>query len=437
MHDPIVPAMLVSAFGPGLAALVIGLWAVLSPRRPTEQTVSRVVGVGLALSLLGAVAAAGLYIGGHPAGEIHVGDWVRIGDYAVPIVFLVDGVTVAFGVLSAVTSALAARFSRTYLHKEAGYLRFFVLLALFATGAQLISFAGAFDLLFAGWELVGVSSALLIGFFHERQEPVRSSLRAFATYRACDVAFFIAIVAIHELLGTTRLSVLSTSASLPEWERALVAGLLLVAAFGKSAQLPFSSWLPRAMEGPTPSSALFYGAVSVHAGLYLLLRVWPLLDTVPVVEVIAAIVGVATAIYGGLVARVKTDAKGALAHATLAQTGLILAEIALGFSTVALVHIVGHALLRLWQYLRAPNTLHDAHHRGHAHHDEAWWQRLLPAPWSTRVFAAAMQRLRLDERLDAVVAPLFAVARALERGDRRLRAAVSLDEVERTDRSPR
>ena len=143
---------------------------------------------------------------------------------------------------------------------------------------------------------------------------------------------------------------------------------------------------------------------------------------------IAVLVGVATAIYGALVARVKTDAKGALAHATLAQTGLILAEIAVGLTTVALVHIVGHAMLRLWQYLRAPNTIHDAHQRGHEHHAPAWWQTMLPPALSTRIFAAAMQRLRLDERLDAAVAPMFGLARLLDRLDRRVRSALSIDD---------
>lgn len=428
LSDPIVPAMITAAFAPGVAALVVGLLTLLGRERPGEVLVSRVIGTGLALSLGGALIAAALYAAGQPAGEIVLGNWVAVGTYSVPVVFLVDGVAVAFGVLAAATSALAARFSRTYLHREPGFLRFFVLLGLFATGAQLVAFAGAFDLFFAGWEIVGVSSALLIGFFHERAEPVRSSLRAFATYRLCDVGFFIAIIATHELLGSTRLSVLSTSATLPAWEGTVLAGLFLLAALGKSAQLPFSSWLPRAMEGPTPSSALFYGAVSVHAGLYLLLRVWPLLDTAPLIKAVAVVIGVATAIYGSLVARVKTDAKGALAHATLAQTGLILAEIALGLTTLALVHLVGHALLRLYQFLRAPNAIHDAHQRGHRHAQPAWWQRVFPAPLALRIFGAALQRLRLDERLDAVLAPVILLAHALRKLDERVRSAVAIDE---------
>ena len=134
---------------------------------------------------------------------------------------------------------------------------------------------------------------------------------------------------------------------------------------GKSAQLPFSGWLPRAMEGPTPSSALFYGAVSIHAGLFLLLRVWPVLEVSFVARTVGVLVGLATALYATAVVRVHTDAKGALAHATLAQVGLILAEICLGWTALALTHLVCHAFLRLGQYLKAPNTIHDSHRLGH------------------------------------------------------------------------
>ena len=156
LSDPIVPAMITAAFAPGVAALVVGLLTLLGRERPGEVLVSRVIGTGLALSLGGALIAAALYAAGQPAGEIVLGNWVAVGTYSVPVVFLVDGVAVAFGVLAAATSALAARFSRTYLHREPGFLRFFVLLGLFATGAQLVAFAGAFDLFFAGWEIVGV-----------------------------------------------------------------------------------------------------------------------------------------------------------------------------------------------------------------------------------------------------------------------------------------
>jgi NADH:ubiquinone oxidoreductase subunit 5 (subunit L)/multisubunit Na+/H+ antiporter MnhA subunit len=324
------------------------------------------------------------------------------------VLALVDGVSLSFSLLAATLTALVARFSRTYLHREAGFARFFILLGVFAAGAQLVAFAGALDVFFAGWELLGISSALFIGFFHERDEPVRSSVRAFTTYRLCDVGLLVATVTTHEVFGSTRFSVLAEAGTLPALESATLAALFLLAAMGKSAQLPFSGWLPRAMEGPTPSSALFYGAVSIHAGLYLMLRVSPLLAFTPVIAAIGVAVGILTALYATAVARVHTDAKGALAHATLAQTGLILAEISLGWTRIALAHLVTHALLRVYQYLRAPNMIHDVHQHGHAPRLSEW------------VYAAAVHRLRLDEQIDRLAHPVLRLAHLLARADDRL-----------------
>jgi NADH:ubiquinone oxidoreductase subunit 5 (subunit L)/multisubunit Na+/H+ antiporter MnhA subunit len=320
------------------------------------------------------------------------------------------------------------------MHREPGFVRFHVLLGLFAGGAQLVAFAGALDLLFAGWELIGISSALFIGFFHERDEPVRSSVRAFATYRLCDAGLLIALVTTHELLGSTRLSALSNAGTLPVAESTAIALLFLLSAMGKSAQLPFSGWLPRAMEGPTPSSALFYGAISIHTGLYLMLRVAPVTDVAPLAAAVGVMVGVATAWYAASVARVHPDAKGALAHATLAQVGLILAEISLGLTKLALVHLVCHALLRSWQYLRAPNVLHDTHEHGHAAHGTWWLARVWPRA-AERAYASGVHRMRLDDHIDTAVAPVLALARALDRVDGRMRTALSLD-APRADAAP-
>ena len=291
-----------------------------------------------------------------------------------------------------------------------------------------MAFAGALDLFFAGWELMGISSAFFIGFFHERDEPIRSSIRAFTTYRICDAGFLIGMVSVHELLGSTRFSALGGASALPMWEVTIIASLFLIAAMGKSAMLPFSGWLPRAMEGPTPSSALFYGALSIHMGLFLLLRIWPLFEVSMFVRGVAVVIGIATAIYGAAVARTHTDAKGMLAHATLSQVGLILAEIALGFTTIAMVHIACHAMLRLFQYLRAPNAIHDAHRLGHVHavHPHPPEHRE-PSRWERVTYVHALHRLRIEDLLDAAVAPIVALARRLDVIDARFRRAASVD----------
>lgn len=425
-----MPALLTTAIvAPLVSVPLIGLRVLLGRTFPAERFAYRLSAAGLMLSTLASVLAFATFLGwlGEPyRGTVEFGRWLHIHDYEIPLVLLVDRVSVTISLFAVVLTSLIARFSRTYLHKEPGYLRFFVLLAFFASGTQLVALAGGLELFFAGWEMIGLASALFIGFFHERDEPVRSALRAFATYRFADAGLLIATVTTFELLGSARFSAFERAAALPAAESTLIALLFLLSAMGKSAQLPFSGWLPRAMEGPTPSSALFYGAVSIHAGLFLLLRVWPVLEVSLLARAVGVGVGLATALYASLVVRVHTDAKGALAHATLAQVGLILVEICLGWITLALVHLVCHALLRLGQYLRAPSLVHDAHRLGHQHAGPTWLERRAPR-LALRVYAAALHRLRLDDRIDDLYSPVRAVAMMLDRTDSRLRRALSLD----------
>lgn len=422
-------ALTVAILAPLATVMVVGLRVLLGDRHPSEGSTFRTITTGLLVSLGAAVVVVGGLLGvwGPPQrGDVEFGDWLRIGDFVIPGVLLVDGISVTISVFAAALTALIARFSRTYLHKEPGFVRFFVLLGLFATGTQLVALAGALELFFAGWEIIGVASAFFIGFFHERGEPVRSAVRAFATYRFSDAGLLIATVTTFELLGSARFSTFDRAGSLPAAESTTIALLFLVSAMGKSAQLPFSGWLPRAMEGPTPSSALFYGAVSIHAGLFLLLRVWPVLEVSVVARTVGVIVGLSTAIYAAAVVRVHTDAKGALAHATLAQVGLILTEICLGWTRLALVHLVCHALLRMGQYLKAPNTIHDTHRMGHHHAGRGWLERMAPA-LAARVYSASLHRLRLDDRIDWAFAPVLWLATSLDRGDRWLRRTLSAD----------
>ncbi len=425
-----IPAFLTAAIvAPLFSVPLIGIWVLIGRHFPAERLSYRVTAAGLMISTAASALVFAGFIGlfgERFEGTVDFGRWLHIHDYEIPLVLLVDRVSVTISLFAAVLTSLVARFSRTYLHKEAGYVRFFVLLAFFATGTQLVALAGALELFFAGWEMIGIASALFISFFHERDEPVRSAIRAFATYRFADAGLLIATVTTFELLGSARFSAFEKAAALPAAESTLIAMLFLLSAMGKSAQLPFSGWLPRAMEGPTPSSALFYGAVSIHAGLFLLLRVWPVLEVSPVARAAGVVVGLVTAVYASLVVRVHTDAKGVLAHATLAQVGLILVEICLGWITLALVHLVCHALLRLGQYLRAPSLVHDAHRLGHHHAGPSWLERQAPA-LATRLYAAALHRLRLDDRIDLAYAPALALARLIDRADTRLRNALSLD----------
>jgi NAD(P)H-quinone oxidoreductase subunit 5 len=214
-------------------------------------------------------------------------------------------------------------------------------------------------------------------------------------------------------------------ASITSGQALSVGLLLLVAAAGKSALVPFSGWLPRAMEGPTPSSAVFYGALSVHLGAYLLLRASPILELSPALSATVVSVGLISAAYGALAARVQSDIKSALAFASLTQVGIIVAEIGLGFRYIPLIHIVGHACLRTTQLLRAPTLLHDYHNLenaigAHLPRGSSVLGRLVPAPIMRWSYRFALERGYFDALLnDYLARPFLAVFRGCDAMERR------------------
>jgi NAD(P)H-quinone oxidoreductase subunit 5 len=218
----------------------------------------------------------------------------------------------------------------------------------------------------------------------------------------------------------------------------IVSLLLLLAAAGKAAQVPFSGWLPRAMEGPTPSSAIFYGAISIHAGAYLLLRVQPMLAQSPLASLAVVLIGVATAGYGTITGRASADAKTSLAYASLTQVGIIFVEIGIGWNWVAVAHILGHATVRTLQFLRAPSMLHDYHTMhsaigGNLSPTGKHLEDLFPERVQLWLYRWALDRGHLDTILDRwLVHPLIGLSRLFARLD-----GMGLDQVSiRHERPP-
>ena len=353
------------------------------------------------------------------------GNWFQVGHYHFPLALWADYISLPLLMLSALLTVLVAFFSRRYIHRDAGFFRFFMLLNLFGSGILLFFAAGSFDLMIGGWEVVGVTSILLIAFFQHRDDPIHSALRVFATYRACDVGLLVGVVLMHIFVGTSEFTeilpnniqqhtpLLGSSAT-------MVAFLLLFAAMGKAAQVPFSGWLPRAMEGPTPSSAIFYGALSIHAGAYLLLRAQPIIAASAFVAETIILVGLLTAFHGTFVGRTCPDAKTSLAYAAMTQLGIIFIEIGFGWQQLALWHITGHALIRTLQFLRAPSMLHD-HHRmhaaagGHLGATGAHFESFLPQSMQHWLYRLALDRGHHDTLLDRfAVAPLVRLAERLQ-----------------------
>lgn len=289
--------------------------------------------------------------------------WIDIGLYSFRVRFIIDHLGITYALLSSTLIGIIFRFSRNYLHREEGYFRFVFLLSTLLFGLMIVSFSRSLDLLFAGWELVGTTSVLLISYFYTNSQPVRHSLKALVSYRLCDMGILAAAAWAHHYLHTTDYSMMPDLLSAGhhhEGPALILVGVFVIwASLGKSGQIPFSSWLPAAMEGPTPSSAIFYGALSVHLGPFLLLRFHDYFTHFPALLWIVGIVGALSAIYASAVGRTRSDAKTMLAYATISQVGLIWVEIALGFTNFALFHIVAHASLRTWQYLRSSSLIQD------------------------------------------------------------------------------
>jgi NADH:ubiquinone oxidoreductase subunit 5 (subunit L)/multisubunit Na+/H+ antiporter MnhA subunit len=234
---------------------------------------------------------------------------------------------------------------------------------------------------------------------------------------------------LHGVAGTASWEVLEDPSTVSHGASVTLGLCFLFAAMGKSALFPVSGWLPRAMEGPTPSSAVYYGALSIHGGVFLLLRAAPLIEREPVVSAAVVALGLATTLHATIAARVHPDVKGALAYATLTQVGLMLVWIGLGWHTLALFHLVTHALLRAMQLLRSPSVIHEAHRLysqlGRVETERALAARWLPAPVVRFLHTLGLERFYFDALLEGLVAgPIGAIGRSLDRFERRLAARI-------------
>jgi NADH:ubiquinone oxidoreductase subunit 5 (subunit L)/multisubunit Na+/H+ antiporter MnhA subunit len=285
-------------------------------------------------------------------GSLHVGH-----SYIFDLSFYFDNLAAVFLGMTIIMTALIFIFSKYYLHREQGFKRFYSTVLLFFIGLSLIILAGNFEVLFVGWELIGISSVLLIAFYRDRFLPARNALKVFSVYRVGDAFLLAAIWFAHHIF--------EKSVSFSEFSGLTVHGsdvvilglLLLIVAMIKSAQFPFSYWLPRAMEGPTTSSAIFYGALSVHMGLFLLLRTFPLWEDNVWLRITIAIVGLTTAIVASSIARVQSSIKTQIAYASITQIGIMFIELAAGLHWLVLLHFVSNASLRAYQLLISPSVV--------------------------------------------------------------------------------
>jgi NADH:ubiquinone oxidoreductase subunit 5 (subunit L)/multisubunit Na+/H+ antiporter MnhA subunit len=278
--------------------------------------------------------------------------------------FYFDKTTAVFSLLGALITFLVLVFSKYYLHRDSGYKRFFNTILLFFFAFNITVFAGNFETLFIGWEFLGITSFLLIAFYRDRYLPVKNALKTISLYRLGDICLILALWISHHIwhenitfLKLDDAALVATHISEHHSSVLFLLSMIVVAATIKSAQFPFSSWLPRAMEGPTTSSAVFYGSLAVHLGVFLLLRTYHYWDTVWPIKIAIIAIGVLTTVIATLIARVQSTVKTQIAYASIAQIGLMFIEVALGWHILVLVHLSGNALLRTYQLLVSPSVL--------------------------------------------------------------------------------
>ncbi|HSX28436.1 MAG TPA: proton-conducting transporter membrane subunit [Candidatus Saccharimonadales bacterium] len=278
--------------------------------------------------------------------------------YTLSLEFYFDRLAAVFLGMATLMTTLVFIFSKYYMHREQGFKRFYSTIFLFFIGLSLAILAGNFEVLFVGWELIGVSSILLIAFYRDRFLPARNALKVFSVYRIGDAFLLAAIWYAHHLFEKNiNFSDFSQLIAQHGNHLAVLGLLLFIAALIKSAQFPFSYWLPRAMEGPTTSSAIFYGALSVHMGLYLLLRTYPFWEGSMSLRIAIGALGLITAVVASSITRVQSSIKTQIAYASITQIGIMFIELAAGLQWLVLIHFVSNASLRTYQLLISPSVV--------------------------------------------------------------------------------
>jgi NADH-quinone oxidoreductase subunit L len=297
-----------------------------------------------------------------PAAEALPFHWLAIGALQVDFTFVLDQLSAVMLLVVTGVGFLIHVYSLGYMRGEPGYARYFSFLNLFLFFMTVLVLAGNFLLMFVGWEGVGLASYLLIGFYFERNSAAAAGKKAFIVNRIGDFGFLIGIFLVLSTFGTLNFGGIAVTLALePAWSGTVLTVIclcLLVGAAGKSAQLPLYIWLPDAMEGPTPVSALIHAATMVTAGVYMIARTHLLFDRAPIALWTVAIVGAATALFAATIALVQTDIKRVLAYSTISQLGYMFMACGVAAYSAAIFHLVMHAFFKALLFLAAGSVIH-------------------------------------------------------------------------------
>ena len=402
---------------PFIAAAIIGFGHLFN--RITGQE-SEYISASIAKGAitLSCLTTIGLFISdlfGKNSGLITVSQWLGSGNFIIELNFITTGFSIIAATLFSIILVVVTRFSTNYIHKEPGFHRFFFVLSLFSSAMLLLILSGNAVGTFIGWEIAGLCSYLLISFAYDRPVATINATRVFVTNRIGDAGFILGIVLSFYSVGTINWVDLNEIAKSLATPTATVISLcFVVAAIAKSAQLPFTPWLARAMEGPTPSSALFYGGVMIHAGVFLVILLQPIIERAPLTMSVLVAIGLFTAIYSFIVGLTQTDVKSSLCFAISGQLGLMFLECGLGLWELASWHLCAHAIVRSYQVLTAPSLLHYVH--GNPMRPVAPY--VANKKW---LYIASLQRFWLDPITDRIlVKPISGLGHDLDRFDKNI-----------------
>ncbi len=320
--------------------------------------------------LLSFVVSLGLFFGlsgldeHHRTVTVHLWDWITIGSFRAPAALLIDPLSVTMALIVTGVGALIHIYAGGYMHGERNYQRFFVYLNFFILAMLVLILSNNFVGMFVGWEGVGLASYLLIGFYFDRHDEsyghyADAGKKAFLVNRIGDFGMMLAVFLIWTGVGSVVFEEVSQgSGALATGTATAICLLLLLAATGKSAQLPLFVWLPDAMAGPTPVSALIHAATMVTAGIYMVARTHFLWELAPIAGSLAAWVGGLTALLAATIALTQVDLKKILAYSTISQLGYMMLGVGVGAYAFAIFHLVTHAFFKALLFLAAGNVMH-------------------------------------------------------------------------------
>jgi len=306
-----------------------------------------------------------------PSGEgaqpqiFHAFTIIQTGNLHIPFSFQIDALTSLFLLIVTGIGFLIHVYSAGYMNEDKGFGRFFAYLNLFIFSMLILVMGSNFFMMFIGWELVGLCSYLLIGFWFKNRDYVSAAKKAFVMNRIGDVGFLLAMFWIYKEFGTLQYTEVFASLSTAQISAFAVGGitlLLFLAATGKSAQIPLFTWLPDAMAGPTPVSALIHAATMVTAGIFMITRCNELFELAPYTKEVIAWIGIITSLVTATIAIRQNDIKKVLAYSTVSQLGLMFASLGMGAYIAAVFHVMTHAFFKALLFLGAGSVIHGMHH---------------------------------------------------------------------------